>query len=57
MVFNENILEQVLIQDLLDKGYEYVYGLDMERDYHEVLLKDYFDEAMFRINPGIHTRL
>lgn len=53
MAFNENTLEQVLIQDLQELGYDYLYGPDMERDYHEVLLREYFDDAMFRINPGI----
>lgn len=53
MSFNENTLEQVLIQDLQELGYDYMYGPDLERDYHEVLLKDYFEEAMFRINPKI----
>lgn len=53
MSFNENTLEQVLIEDLRDLGYDYIYGPDMERDYHEVLLREYFDDAMFRINSGI----
>lgn len=51
--FNENTLEQVLIQDLQDRGYDYLYGPDLERDYHEVLLKDFFIDALFLINPGI----
>ena len=53
MPINENTLEQVIISELQNKGYEYLYGPDIDRDYHEVILKDYFDSAMFKINPGI----
>ncbi len=53
MPINENTLEQVIISDLQEKGYEHLYGPDIERDYHEVILKDYFEEAMFKVNSGI----
>ena len=53
MPINENTLEQVIISELQEKGYEYLYGPDIDRDYHEVILKDYFDAAMLKINPGI----
>ena len=53
MPINENTLEQVMIAELQEKGYEYLYGPDIDRDYHEVILKDYFENAMFKINPGI----
>ena len=53
MPINENTLEQVIISDLKEKGYEYLYGPDIERDYHEVILKDFFEAAMFKINPNI----
>ena len=53
MPINENTLEQVIISELQDKGYEYLYGPDIDRDYHEVILKDYFDAAMLKINQGI----
>ena len=55
MPINENTLEQVLLSELQEKGYEYLYGPDIDRDYHEVILKDYFDSAMFKINPKITT--
>ena len=55
MPINENTLEQVIISELQEKGYEYLYGPDIDRDYHEVILKDYFDSAMFKINPKITT--
>lgn len=53
MPINENTLEQAIISELQEKGYEYLYGPDINRDYHEVILKDYFDTAMLKINPGI----
>lgn len=37
---NENTLEQAIILELQEKGYEYVYGPDIDRDYHEVILED-----------------
>ena len=53
MPINENTLEQVIISELKEKGYEYLYGPDIDRDYHEVILKDYFDASMLKINHGI----
>lgn len=53
MPINENTLEQVIISELQEKGYEYLYGPDIDRDYHEVILKDYFDATMLKINQGI----
>ena len=53
MPINENTLEQVIILELQGKGYDYLYGPDIERDYHEVLLKDCFEATLLKINPGI----
>lgn len=53
MAFNENTLEQIVIEELQSFGYDYQYGPDLERDYHEVLITELFEEAMFRINPSI----
>lgn len=53
MPVNENTLEQVIIAELQEKGYEHLYGPDIMRDYHEVILKEYFEEAMVVINAGI----
>ena len=60
MAVNENTLEQAIIAELQDKGYEYVYGPDISRkddtgkdDYHEVILRDCFRSSMLNINPGI----
>lgn len=53
MPVNENTLEQAIISELQEKGYEYVYGPDIDRDYHEVILEDCFRASMLNINPGI----
>lgn len=50
MTVNENTLEQAIIQELQGKGYEYVYGPEIVRDYHEVILRECFRDSMFRIN-------
>ena len=53
MTVNENTLEQAIISELQDKGYEYVYGPEIERDYHDVILEGYFRDSIYKINPGI----
>lgn len=53
MAVNENTLEQAIISELQEKGYEYVYGPDIDRDYHEVILENCFRASMLNINPGI----
>lgn len=53
MPFNEDTFEQALIEEFESKGYEHLYAPDIDRDYHEVILKDYFYESMFKINKGI----
>lgn len=53
MSINENTLEQAIISELEEKGYEYLYGPDIERDYHEVILEDYFRFSISKINPEI----
>lgn len=52
MSVNENTLEKVIITELQKMGYEYLYGPDIDRDYHEVILKDYFKTSMLNINPN-----
>lgn len=53
MGINENTLEQAIISDLQEKGYEYLYGPDIERDYRGVILEECFQAALININPGI----
>ncbi len=53
MSINENTLEQAIIAELQEKGYDYAYGPDIDRDYHEVIMKDCFEASMQNINPDI----
>ena len=53
MGVNENTLEKAIITELQAKGYEYVYGPEIERDYHEVILEECFKASMLNINHGI----
>ena len=53
MAINENTLEQAILAELQEKGYEYLYGPDIERDYHEVILEDCFRSSMLNVNVGI----
>lgn len=57
MSVNENTLEQAIIVELQNKGYDYIYGPDIERDYHEVILFEYFEKAIAKINPGIKSNV
>lgn len=50
---NENTLEQAIISELQEKGYEHIYGPEIERDYHEVILEDCFRDSIYHINAGI----
>ena len=50
---NENTLEQAIISELQEKGYEYIYGPEIERDYHEVILENCFRDSIYHINAGI----
>lgn len=53
MSINENTLEKAIITELQAKGYEYVYGPEIERDYHKVILEECFRDSMLNINHGI----
>lgn len=53
MSINENTLEKAIITELQAKGYEYVYGPEIERDYHKVILEECFRTSMLNINHGI----
>ncbi|MDD2627943.1 MAG: type I restriction endonuclease subunit R [Clostridia bacterium] len=52
-MFNEEQLELGIIEQLLSLGYQHVFGPDIDRDYHECVLKDKFYDAMFKINEDI----
>lgn len=55
LAVNENTLEQAIIKELQDKGYEYLYGPEIERDEdrRDIILEDCFVASMMNINPGI----
>ena len=55
MFINENTLEQAIIRELQEKGYEYCYGPDIERDdeRREILLEDCLASSLMNINPEI----
>jgi type I restriction enzyme, R subunit len=53
MQFTEDTLEKAIIEQFEALEYEHLYGPDIERDYSEVILKDYFLESVTRINKGI----
>lgn len=57
MAFTEDTFEQALIEEFESKGYEHLYAPDIIRDYHEVILKDYFYDALFKINKGITAEI
>ena len=52
-MFKEEQVEQAIIEQLQELGYEYLYGPEIERDYKEVILKDIFFNSIFKINPDI----
>ncbi|MDD3053750.1 MAG: type I restriction endonuclease subunit R [Endomicrobiaceae bacterium] len=52
-MFREEQVEQAIIEGLQGLGYENLYGPDIEREYNEVILKDTFYDALFKINPDI----
>lgn len=52
-MFNEEQVENALIEQLENLGYLHLYGPDIERDYKEVILKETFFESLFKINEGI----
>ncbi len=56
MSVNENTLEQAIISELQTKGYDFVYGPDIMRDYHDVILEDCFQESLMEINPDAEIK-
>ncbi len=52
-MFNEEQVENAIIEQLESMGYVHIYGPDIERDYREVILKDVLFESLFKINTGI----
>jgi type I site-specific deoxyribonuclease, hsdR family len=53
MIFNEEALEQMIIETLKSQGYDYQPGEEIERDYHDVLLLSRLENALSRLNPNL----
>lgn len=52
-MFNEEAVENAIIEQLESLNYIHIYGPDIERDYREVILKDIFFESLFKINKDM----
>lgn len=59
-VISEDHIEQVVIQEFIELGYQYINGTDIstdgsmpEREYNEVVLKNRLQEAIAKFNPSI----
>ncbi len=52
-MFNEEQVELGIIEQLVGLGYEHVFGPNIERDYHECVIKDKLYESLFKINEGM----
>ena len=52
-MFKESNVEEAIIEQLQELGYEYQYGPDIERDYKETILKDMFYDSLYKINKDI----
>lgn len=57
MNFNETALEQTIIEILKSKGYDYLPGEEIERDYHDVILVSNLKRALTKINPSATENL
>ena len=59
-VISEDHIEQIIIQEFIELGYQYINGTDIspdgsmpEREYNEVVLKNRLQEAIAKLNPTI----
>lgn len=59
-LISEDHIEQVIIQEFIELGYQYINGTDIspdgsmpEREYNEVVLKNRLQEAIAKLNPTI----
>ena len=56
MNFNEEALEEMIIEDLNRQGYDYQPGEEIERDYHDVLLLSHLENSLSRLNPNLQEK-
>jgi type I restriction enzyme R subunit len=59
-VISEDNIEQIIIQEFIELGYQYINGTDIspdgsmpEREYNEVVLKNRLQDAIAKLNPTI----
>lgn len=52
-MFKESNVEEAIIEQLQELGYEYLYGPEIERDYKEPILKEVFYDSLYKINKDI----
>ncbi len=59
-VISEDHIEQIVIQEFIELGYNFINGADIspdsiaqEREYHEVVLKQRLQHAIATINPNV----
>ena len=52
-MFKESNVEEAIIEQLQELGYEYHYGPEIERDYKEPILKEVFYDSLYKINKDI----
>jgi type I restriction enzyme R subunit len=59
-LISEDHIEQVVIQEFIELGYQYINGTDIspdgsmpEREYNEVVLKNRLQDAIAKLNPTI----
>ena len=53
MNFDENSLELMTIDMLREQGYGHLVGVDIPRDYHDVILEDRLFASLQKINPTL----
>ena len=53
MNFDENSLELMTIDMLREQGYGHLVGVDVPRDYHDVILEDRLFTCLQKINPTL----
>lgn len=53
MFFNEEALENLIVNTLQTQGYSYSPGEEIERDYHDVLLIPHLRTALSLLNPDL----
>lgn len=51
--FDESNYEKSIIELFQNLGYSYVYGPDVERDFHDALMSQQLSSSLTMLNPGM----